>query len=108
MSHLSASLEDSEHTHELRNKADQVLKEELSELERSRRREGLDMDYVKNVLVNAFEQGTLPKSSPMLIVLARLFEFSSQEMERIKSSQIATSPTKSSSTRSSLFSGWSR
>lgn len=104
-------MEDSERTHELRNKADQVMKDELNEYKRSKRREGLDMDYVKTVLVNAFENGTLPKTSPMLTVLARLFEFSPEEMRRIKRADSASDPAHTSSsfsTSGSIFPAWMR
>eukprot|EP00210_Caulerpa_lentillifera_P004792 g4574.t1 len=87
---LKKSLADSEYTHELRDRACQVLKAEIQECQRSKQRENVDMEYVKNVLVNAFENDTLPKSSPMLMVLARLLHFSPEEIERIKKTPIST------------------
>lgn len=109
MARLMDSLADSERTHELQTEAHQVLKDELNAYKRSERREGLDMNYVKNVLVSAFETGSLPKTSPMLVVLARLFEFDEEEMTRIAKSESPSEQRRLSSTNSgSMFSHWRR
>lgn len=81
---LEMDLQESDRTHALRDKAHAILKEEIANLQRDANREGLDVDYLKNILVAAFEQGTLPNESPMLDVLARLLHFSPNEVERIK------------------------
>jgi len=96
ISQLQESLAESEHTHELRDRACQVLKDEIQECQRSKRRENVDMEYVKTVLVDAFEKGTLPKTSPMLVVLARLLHFSPEEIDRIQQSPLQP-PVRSSS-----------
>lgn len=43
------------------------------------------MNYLKNVILGAFEAGELPVKSSMLQVLARLLEFSPAELERVRS-----------------------
>lgn len=96
ISQLQQSLAESDHTHELRDRACQVLKDEIQECQRSKRRECVDMEYVKTVLVDAFEKGTLPRTSPMLVVLARLLHFSPEEMDRIQQSTLPP-PVRSSS-----------
>ena len=84
---LEMDVEDSERTHALRDKANEVLKQEIAELQRSTSRETVDKGYLKNVLVSAFEKGTLPKDSPMVAVLARLLSFSPDEIERIRNAR---------------------
>ena len=49
----------------------------------------MDISYLKNVLIGAFEAGELPATSAMVPVLARLLEFSPQETERIRAKAAA-------------------
>ena len=65
-----------------RDRAQEVAKAEIAELQRQRAREGLDVEYLKNVLLNGFESGELPGSSAMLPVLARMLHFSRAELDR--------------------------
>jgi hypothetical protein len=67
-----------------RDKAAEVLKEEVAMLHRSDARGSVDVDYVKNVLLNGFESGELANDSSMVPVLARLLHFSPAEIQRIK------------------------
>lgn len=53
-------------------------------LRRSDARGSVDVDYVKNVLLNGFESGELSSDSSLLPVLARLLHFSPAELKRIK------------------------
>ena len=69
---------------ECRDKAAVVLKEEVAMLHRSDARGSVDVDYVKNVLLNGFESGELSNDSSMVPVLARLLHFSPVEIQRIK------------------------
>lgn len=64
-----------------RDRAQEVAKAEIAELQRSKAREGLDVDYLKAVLLKGFESGELPCSSSMLPVIARLLHFSKEEMQ---------------------------
>ncbi len=61
-----------------------MLKEEVAMLHRSDARGSVDVDYVKNVLLNGFESGELANDSSMVPVLARLLHFSPAEIQRIK------------------------
>ena len=65
-----------------RDRAQEVAKAEIGELQRSKAREGLDADYLKAVLLKGFESGELPRTSSMLPVLARLLHFSQDELHR--------------------------
>jgi hypothetical protein len=67
-----------------RDRAQEVAKQEIADLQRQIKRGGLDLNYLKNVILGSFESGELPARSTMLPVLARLLEFSSEEMERVK------------------------
>jgi hypothetical protein len=80
---LQNSLEDSERTHDLRDKSEQVLKEEIYEMQRAEKRGKVDLTYVKNVVLKGFESGELSPHSPLLSVLSRLLEFSPEELGRI-------------------------
>ena len=78
---LRAEIEDNQRTHELRDKATAVLKEEIESLRRMRSRSSVDLTYLKEVLVKAFASGEL--SGPHMIpVLARLLEWSPEEVAK--------------------------
>lgn len=61
-----------------------MAKAEIADLRRQVKREGLDLHYLKNVILGGFESGELPAKSSMLPVLARLLEFSNEELARMK------------------------
>ena len=65
-----------------RDTAQAVAKQEIAELRRQNKREGLDLTYLKNVILGGFEMGELSTRSSMLPVLARLLEFSPAELNR--------------------------
>ena len=93
---LEAALADSEKTHELRDKATQILKEEVAELKRMQKRNAVDVDYLKAVLVKSFACGELDSRSPMFDVISRLLQFSPQDIEIARAhenqpSQVTTS-----------------
>lgn len=48
-------------------------------------RSEVNVDYLTAVLVDGFETGTLPASSPLFPVLARMLSFSPEDMARAKS-----------------------
>ena len=70
-----------------RDTAAEVLKEEVAMLRRNDARGSVDVDYVKNVVLNGFESGELSSDSSMLPVLARLLHFSPAELQRIKAAK---------------------
>lgn len=80
---LERELQDSENTHRLRDVATGCLKAEISELQRRQKRNLVDLDYLKAVLVESFASGELSdQGQHILPVLGELLQFSPQEMER--------------------------
>ncbi|CAL8472196.1 g11738 [Coccomyxa elongata] len=88
---LEKELVESENTHRLRDQAQAVAKLEIAELQRKAKREGLDLTYLKNVILGGFASGELPANSSMLPVLGRLLEFSSEELDRVRNPRKRTS-----------------
>ncbi|KAK9807993.1 hypothetical protein WJX73_000747 [Symbiochloris irregularis] len=82
---LERELRDSDNTHRLRDRAQQVAKEEIAEMSRSVSRSEVNVDYLKAVLVDGFEAGALPSTSSLFPVLARLLSFSPEDLQRAKS-----------------------
>ena len=81
---LEAALEESERTHELRDRASQVLKQEVEDLKRASKRSDIDVDYLKAVLVKGFSCGELDSKSPIFDVISRLLHFSPKDVEEAK------------------------
>ena len=81
---LEAALDESERTHELRDQASQILKQEVEDLKRASKRNDVDVDYLKAVLVQSFACGELDSKSTMFDVIARLLHFSPREVEEAK------------------------
>jgi chromosome segregation ATPase len=80
---LERELQDSENTHRLRDVATSCLKAEISELQRRQKRNLVDLDYLKAVLVESFASGELSdQGQHILPVVGELLQFSPQEMER--------------------------
>lgn len=73
-----------------RDKAAEVLKEEVAMLHRSDARGSVDVNYVKNVLLNGFESGELSSNSSLVPVLSRLLHFSPAEIQRVKQAKPAS------------------
>ena len=88
---LQTALVESEHTHELRDAACQVLKEEIAELKRMEKRASVDVDYLKAVLVKSFACGELDSSSPIFDVISRLLHFSPDDVQRATEKKQQTS-----------------
>ncbi|KAI5056354.1 hypothetical protein GOP47_0028707 [Adiantum capillus-veneris] len=68
-----------EHENRLHTQQEAALKEELRNLERSRKREGVDMTYLKNVIVKLLETGEV---EALLPVVAMLLQFSRDELKK--------------------------
>jgi hypothetical protein len=62
---------------------EKVLKEEIRNSERSKKREGLDIDYLKQVVVKYLET----EDAALVNVMAKLLEFSPDEIAMAKSSK---------------------
>jgi hypothetical protein len=54
-----------------------MLKEELRKVERAQKREGVDMTYMKNVILKLLETGEV---EALLPVIAMLLQFSPEEV----------------------------
>ena len=81
---LRRELQDAEHTHELRSLSEAVMKKEISDLQRQQQFSKVDVAYVRQVLISAFESGELPKQGQILTVLARLLQFAPEDLARIQ------------------------
>ena len=62
-----------------------MAKDEIAEMNRKVHRGGLDVEYLKAVLVAGFEAGELPVSSQLFAVLSRLLSFSPEDKARAAS-----------------------
>ena len=71
-----------EETENLHREQERVLKGEIRELERAKKREGVNVDYVKAVVLN-FLTSTEQQQS-LLPVLANLLQFSPEELTKVK------------------------
>ncbi|RRT80644.1 hypothetical protein BHE74_00031343 [Ensete ventricosum] len=89
-----------------------MLKEELRNMERSHKREGIDMTYLKNVILKLLETGEV---EALLPVVGTLLQFSPEETRKCQqaygsSGDVLSSPAASysdASTPRSLFSRFS-
>jgi len=82
---VEEELAESEHTHDLRDKATAILKDELAELRRNAEAAGVDTVYLKRVLIAAFESGELAcpnDDNTALTIVSRLLHFSDSELQR--------------------------
>eukprot|EP00958_Prasinococcus_capsulatus_P011997 scaffold1194_cov369-Prasinococcus_capsulatus_cf.AAC.11 len=78
---LREQLEESERTHELRNKSHDVLKSEIAMLTRQKRREEVDLAYLKNVIVKYMET---EEHERLLPVLSMLLQITPDEVTRVE------------------------
>jgi NADH:ubiquinone oxidoreductase subunit E len=77
---LGAALRDMEDTEKLHEEQERALKSEIRELERAKKREGLNIDYLKAVVVNFL---TSAEQQSMLPVLAQLLQFSPEDISKV-------------------------
>ncbi|XP_038999759.1 protein GRIP-like [Hibiscus syriacus] len=76
---LQEEIEELERENRLHNQQEAMLKEELRNMERSKMREGVDMTYLKNVILKLLETGEV---EALLPVVAMLLQFSPEEMQK--------------------------
>ncbi|CAA2972575.1 GRIP [Olea europaea subsp. europaea] len=104
---LQEEIEDLEHENRLHSQQEAMLKEELRNMERMQKREGVDLTYLKNVILKLLETGEVERLLP---VVAMLLQFSPEELQKCQAAYRATtemppSPASDSSGSSrSLFS----
>ncbi|PKA47765.1 Protein GRIP [Apostasia shenzhenica] len=105
---LQEEIEELERENRLHNQQEAMLKEEFRNMERSKKREGVDMTYLKNVILKLLETGEV---EALLPVIGMLLQFSPEEIRKCQQAyrlNAASSPTTSmDSTPRSLFSRFS-
>ncbi|KAE8674024.1 Protein GRIP [Hibiscus syriacus] len=105
---LQEEIEELERENRLHSQQEAMLKEELRNMERSKRREGVDMTYLKNVILKLLETGEV---EALLPVVAMLLQFSPEEMQKCQQAYRnytdVPSPANEASPTLSLFSRFS-
>ncbi|KAF8011350.1 hypothetical protein BT93_J1833 [Corymbia citriodora subsp. variegata] len=76
---LQEEIEELERENRLHSQQEAILKEELRNMERMQKREGVDMTYLKNVILKLLETGEV---EALLPVVAMLLQFSPEEMQK--------------------------
>uniref|UniRef100_A0A1D1ZHY7 Protein GRIP n=1 Tax=Anthurium amnicola TaxID=1678845 RepID=A0A1D1ZHY7_9ARAE len=111
---LQEEIEELERENRLHSQQETMLKEEFRNMERKQKREGVDMTYLKNVILKLLETGEV---EALLPVVGMLLQFSPEELRRCQQvysslnslpSGLSASPTDTAaSTPRSLFSRFS-
>ncbi|KAH7521122.1 hypothetical protein ACOSP7_022543 [Xanthoceras sorbifolium] len=101
---LQEEIEELEHENRLHSQQETMLKEELRNMERMQKREGVDMTYLKNIILKLLETGEV---EALLPVIAMLLQFSPEEMQKCQqayraSTDVPPSPAASESPGSAL------
>ncbi|KAF3796172.1 GRIP protein [Nymphaea thermarum] len=78
---LQEEIEELEHENRLHSQQEAVLKAELRDMERKQKREGIDMTYLKNVILKLLETGEV---EALLPVVATLLQFSPDEIKKLQ------------------------
>lgn len=76
---LQEELEELERENRLHSQQEALLKAELRDMERKQKREGVDMTYLKNVILKLLETGEV---GALLPVIGMLLQFSPEEMQK--------------------------
>ncbi|RDX75525.1 Protein GRIP, partial [Mucuna pruriens] len=76
---LQEEIEELERENRLHSQQEAMLKAEFRDMERSKRREGVDMTYLKNVILKLLETGEV---EVLLPVIGMLLQFSPEEMQK--------------------------
>ncbi|XP_066390763.1 protein GRIP-like isoform X3 [Miscanthus floridulus] len=76
---LQQEIEELEHENRLHDQQEAMLKTELRNMERSQKREGIDMTYLKNVILKLLETGEV---GALLPVVGTLLQFSPDELKK--------------------------
>lgn len=105
---LQEEIEDLERENRLHNQQVSMLKEELRNMDRAQKREGVDMTYLKNVVLKLLETGEV---EVLLPVIAMLLQFSPDEVQKCQQAYHTYTDAPASSategTSRSLFSRFS-
>ncbi|XP_047330041.1 protein GRIP [Impatiens glandulifera] len=76
---LQEEIEELERENRLHRQQEAMLKEQFREMERSTKREGVDLTYLKNVILKLLETGEV---EALLPVIGMLLQFSPQEIQK--------------------------
>ncbi|KAK2373238.1 Golgi-localized GRIP domain-containing protein [Trifolium repens] len=76
---LQEEIEELEHENRLHSQQEAMLKSELRNMERSKKRDGVDMTYLKNIILKLLETGEV---EVLLPVIGMLLQFSPEEMQK--------------------------
>jgi len=87
ISHLTEIIKDQKREEELKTKQTGFLKNEIRELERSKARESVNLDYLKNILVKYFEASDMKSKQALLTVISTILHFSPEELLKINQAQ---------------------
>ncbi|MCO5567516.1 hypothetical protein L7F22_021210 [Adiantum nelumboides] len=90
-----------EHENRLHAQQEAALKDELRNLERSVKREGVDMTYLKNVILKLLETGEV---EALLPVVAMLLQFSRDELKKCQEVYNVVPDTPATNAPTTLFS----
>ncbi|KAJ1403869.1 GRIP domain [Sesbania bispinosa] len=107
---LQEEIEELERENRLHSQQEAMLKAELRDMERAKKREGVDMTYLKNVILKLLETGEV---EVLLPVVGMLLQFSPEEMQKCQqayhnSTDVPPSPaSEASGSGLSLFSRFS-
>ncbi|CAL0331960.1 unnamed protein product [Lupinus luteus] len=108
---LQEEIEELERGNRLHSQQEAMLKTELRNMERAKKREGVDMTYLKNVILKLLETGEV---EVLLPVIGMLLQFSPEEMQKCQqayqnSTDVPPTPASDASGSSglSLFSRFS-
>ncbi|XP_030535944.1 protein GRIP isoform X1 [Rhodamnia argentea] len=105
---LQEEIEELERENRLHSQQEAILKEEFRNMERMQKREGVDMTYLKNVILKLLETGEV---EALLPVVAMLLQFSPEEMQKCQAAYRAATdvpPTPPNDTSGSPLSLLSR
>ncbi|KAG7968922.1 hypothetical protein I3843_07G003900 [Carya illinoinensis] len=107
---LQEEIEELERENRLHSQQEAILKAELRNMERMQKREGVDMTYLKNVILKLLETGEV---EALLPVIGMLLQFSPEEIQKCQqayrnSTDVPPNPaTDASGSAGSLFSRFS-
>uniref|UniRef100_A0A1J3D0Y6 Protein GRIP n=1 Tax=Noccaea caerulescens TaxID=107243 RepID=A0A1J3D0Y6_NOCCA len=99
---LQEEIEELERENRLHSQQEAMLKTELREMERKQKREGVDMTYLKNVILKLLETGEV---EALLPVVGMLLQFSPEEIQKCQQAYHSSTTTEASPGAASEGSG---
>ncbi|XP_020882796.1 protein GRIP isoform X1 [Arabidopsis lyrata subsp. lyrata] len=92
---LQEEIEELERENRLHSQQEAMLKTELREMERQQKREGVDMTYLKNVILKLLETGEV---EALLPVVGMLLQFSPEEIQKCQQAYHSSTTTAATTT----------